>query len=136
MKRSTHPQYPLQRNDRRCSHNRTVGNYGEALAAAHLEGQGFKILDRNWRNGRHGELDIIAREGSVHVAVEVKTRTGSRAGHPLEAITAIKVRRLWALLCAWQNAQNVPQRELRVDAVSVLLLPNGSTDIQHLRGIA
>ncbi|AEE16346.1 YraN family protein [Treponema brennaborense] len=51
---------------------RSVGLDGENRAAAYLESAGYSVLFRNWRT-RCGEIDIIARKGSVLVFAEVKT---------------------------------------------------------------
>src|SRR5699024_7054552 len=104
-------------------HNRTLGARGEALAATHLEGLGYQILDRNWRYRRLGELDIIARDRDVIVAVEVKTRSGLGYGHPLEAITAAKAARLRRLLLAWVR-EHRPRSRLRIDAIGIVLHSN------------
>jgi putative endonuclease len=48
---------------------------GEELAAQHLSQKGFRILERNWRYGRFGELDIIAQDpDGTLIFAEVKTR--------------------------------------------------------------
>ncbi len=49
-----------------------VGALGEAIAAEYLKRRGFSIEDRNIAR-KTGELDLIAREGSVLHFVEVKT---------------------------------------------------------------
>src|SRR5215472_13574802 len=46
---------------------------------------GLRVLDRNWRSAA-GEIDIVAAEGQVLVVCEVKTRSGTGFGTPLEAI--------------------------------------------------
>ena len=43
-----------------------LGRYGEELAVRHLERLGLVVLDRNWRC-KHGEIDIVARDGSTLV---------------------------------------------------------------------
>jgi len=51
------------------------GRQGEALVADQLEASGWRIVERNWRNGKHGEIDIIAfDQDSVLVFMEIKTR--------------------------------------------------------------
>ena len=62
-----------------------VGRYGEQCAADHLAAAGLEILARNWRC-RAGELDIVARDGSQLVFVEVKTRSSLAFGTPAEAV--------------------------------------------------
>lgn len=116
-------------------HNRTVGARGERLAAEYLESLGYQILSRNWRDGRRGELDLVARDGEYFVAVEVKTRTGIGYGHPLEAITAQKAGRLRRLLHSWVRERAVGTPRLRVDAVGITLNRTERPRIDHLRGI-
>ncbi|MHA3724302.1 YraN family protein [Leucobacter sp. HY1910] len=132
------------------SHNKAVGARGEAIAAAYLEGLGYRILDRNWYS-RYGELDLVAAEGDMLVAVEVKTRTGLGYGHPLQAITQRKADRLRRLLLDWcrtsdanatgfTDAAGRPDRpwwaNLRIDAIGIVLRQGLSPNIEHLRGIS
>ncbi len=50
------------------------GNQGEDLAAEYISADlGYKLVDRNWRSGRH-EIDIICWDGPVLVFVEVRSR--------------------------------------------------------------
>lgn len=70
--------------------NRWLGARGEREAARFLRRQGMRILVRGYRT-RLGEVDLIARDGSTLVFVEVKTR---RQGEPAEAVTVEKQRRL------------------------------------------
>ena len=69
--------------------NRTFGDFGERVAASHLESHGYKILERNW-SSRVGEIDIIASRGEDLVFVEVRSRKGRDFGAPEESITARK----------------------------------------------
>ena len=50
-----------------------LGKMGEDLACAELGRRGYAILARRHRT-RHGEIDIIARDGATTVFVEVKAR--------------------------------------------------------------
>jgi len=120
----------------RAERNRELGARGEALAAAYLEGLGYQLLDRNWRSGREGELDLVARDGEEIVAVEVKTRSGTTAGHPLESITARKAQRLRRLLLSWVRERHPRAPGLRIDAVGIVMRSGEDPRIHHLRGIA
>src|SRR5680860_1434161 len=73
-----------------------VGRYGERVAVDRLERAGMRVLDRNWRC-EEGELDIVALDGGCVVAVEVKTRRSLACGHPFDAVTPVKARRLLVL---------------------------------------
>ena len=46
------------------------------------------VLERNWRCGRTGEIDIVARDGEVLVVCEVKTRGTGAFEHPMAAVDA------------------------------------------------
>lgn len=115
-----------------------VGRYGEKVAARHLQERGWRVLDRNWR-GSGGELDLVALDGDVLVAIEVKTRSGQGFGHPAEAVTAAKLRRLRRLTGEWLEqhgrAAGGSFREVRVDVVAVTLARAGAPRVEHLEGV-
>jgi putative endonuclease len=111
-----------------------LGRRGERLAEEFLSGSGLVILDRNWRCPQ-GEIDLVARDGEELVFVEVKTRTSTAFGHPLEAITALKLARLRRLAAAWCSEHETRARGIRLDAVAVLAPPCGEPVIEHLRRI-
>ena len=67
------------------------------------EANGFSVVARNWRS-RSGEIDLIARKGDLVVICEVKTRTSSKFGSPLESVTAEKAHRLRRLGAEWLAA--------------------------------
>ena len=50
------------------------------MAADYLEKQGMRILERNFRRGRNGEIDIIGRDGKYLVFVEGKCGGGRDNG--------------------------------------------------------
>ena len=64
--------------------------FGEELAARRLEQQGYRIVERNWRAGKTGEIDIIAYDGPVLAFIEVKARFNDSFGPPQSAITRHK----------------------------------------------
>ncbi len=112
-----------------------LGAYGERLAADHLRRAGMTVLETNWRC-RWGELDIVAREGDVLVVCEVKTRSSTRRGHPLEAVTPAKAARLRSLAAAWIETRQVRPGEVRVDLVGVVRPRRGPATVEHVRGVA
>jgi putative endonuclease len=70
----------------------TLGTYGEQLVSQYLQQQQFKIIATNFRK-RDGEVDLIARKGSLTVFVEVKTRN-DECIDPSEIITVSKQRKI------------------------------------------
>jgi putative endonuclease len=107
---------------------RAKGASAEDLAAEYLVGQGFTILERNYRV-RIGEIDCVARDkNGTLVFVEVKSaRTGS-CGHPFSWVDAAKQRTL-ARVARWYLAEHGSRAcACRFD---VIALSDGR--IEHLR---
>ena len=109
-----------------------LGARGERIAAAYLTDAGLRLLDRNWRC-RDGELDIVAREGDALVFCEVKTRRGTGYGHPVEAVTVRKQRRIRVLAQRWLAAHDEHAPDLRFDVVGILVRPSQPALVTHLR---
>lgn len=102
-----------------------LGAHGERRAARRYEDAGWEVVARNWRC-RDGELDLVVRRAETLAFVEVKTRTSDRFGHPAEAVTPAKqrrIRRLAARFCA-ETGHRAPV--LRFDVVTVL---RGRTEV-------
>ncbi len=69
------------------------GEHAETLAADFLQGKGLRIVARNYRS-RYGEIDLIARDGSTVVFVEVRSRSSESYGGAAASITAAKREKL------------------------------------------
>ncbi len=70
------------------------GKEGEARAAAFLRKQGFTILRRNFMAPGRNEIDIIARDATSLIFVEVKSRSGSAFGGAHYAISKGQLQRM------------------------------------------
>ena len=93
------------------------GGPDESLAAAFLERQGLKILERNYRC-RFGEIDLVAAGDAVLVFVEVRARRSDEFGGAGASITAAKRRRLVAAARHYL-ARHRADRACRFDVVLV-----------------
>ena len=71
------------------------GRAAEDLAERHLRERGLAIVGRNVRS-RHGEIDLVARDGATVVFVEVRLRRPGRFGDAADSITTAKRARLVA----------------------------------------
>ncbi|NMA34763.1 MAG: YraN family protein [Clostridiaceae bacterium] len=98
---------------------REVGKTGEQIAADFLAQNGYTILERNFRSGRYGEIDIIAEEGSCICFVEVKTRTSDLFGAPSEAVDRNKRHKIRSLAWIYLKQKRMGEREMRFDVVEV-----------------
>jgi putative endonuclease len=110
-----------------------TGRRGEELAVAYLKKQGCRIIDRNV-NTPFGELDIICRDKSVIVFVEVKTRTSNAFGRPYEAVGPDKKRRLSRSAQYWLAEKKWMDKPARFDVISVTVreAEKDEIDIEHL----
>ncbi|WP_370415100.1 YraN family protein [Streptomyces fradiae] len=124
---------------------RALGRYGEDIAARRLTDTGLHILARNWRCGRTGEIDIVARDGDTLVICEVKTRRDGAFEHPMAAVTPRKAERLRHLAACWLDRHGGPpggpaggptSGAVRIDLVGVLLPRRGAPVVTHAQGVA
>ena len=68
------------------------GRQGEDLACRHLEEQGLRLLERNYRC-RTGEIDLVMLDGGTLVLVEVRSRSTSNYGGAAATVGARKQQR-------------------------------------------
>ena len=80
--------------------SKQLGDAAEARALAHLQGQGLRLVERNYRvargpRARGGEIDLILRDrDGTLVFVEVRARTGLAQGGAAASVGAAKQRSL------------------------------------------
>jgi uncharacterized protein (TIGR00252 family) len=94
-----------------------VGHRAEAAVADYLAGQGFSIMERNWRT-RWCEIDIIARKDDIMHFVEVKYRASESQGSGFDYIGPNKLRQLRFAVDYWL-AQNDWTGDCRLYAAAV-----------------
>ena len=99
----------------------SLGKMGEDLACAELQRRGYAILARRYRT-RHGEIDVIARDGRTVVFVEVKARAGDEFGGAAAAVTGWKQQRIVRMATDYLARQGLLEAPCRFDVVSVDLL--------------
>lgn len=110
-----------------------LGEGGEEMAAQHLRNAGLRIVDRRVRC-RHGELDIVARDGREWVFVEVKTRSQTRFGSAAESLTPTKIRRMRSAVEEYVHAHHLENEPIRCDLVAIDLVEGESASIVHYPG--
>jgi putative endonuclease len=104
-----------------------VGRRGEATAAEYLAGEGYLILDTNWR-WSNGEIDIVAEQDGELIFVEVKTRRSHTFGMPEESITNQKRQKLIQTANAYLSRVGRQGSPWRIDVVAIDLGKDGAVE--------
>ena len=115
------------------AHNE-LGRWGEDLAAAFLEEKGYAIVERDWKSGHH-DLDIVAKDGSTLVIVEVKTRRNRLYGNPEEAIDYKKRRSLLSAINHYTKSHRI-YSNVRFDIISIVGNIGEKSEIDHIIDVA
>jgi putative endonuclease len=115
------------RRDGRGASTSAHGKRGEDRACQYLRALGYRIVERNFRC-KLGELDIIARDGSTLVFTEVRSRTDSRHGTPLETVTWPKQRRIAQVASYYLSVRQPRFDTCRFDVVGIT-----GENIEHVK---
>jgi putative endonuclease len=76
-----------------CPESTTVlGRRAEDLACRHLESQGLRLLERNYRC-RAGEIDLVMLDGTTLVLIEVRSRSTRSHGDAASTVGSRKQQR-------------------------------------------
>lgn len=94
-----------------------LGKFGEELAVAFLEENGYEILEVNWFFDK-AEIDIIAQKGSVLAVVEVKTRSSLEFGLPQEFVKPKKIQLLVKAINEYITQKDL-NLEVRFDIIAI-----------------
>jgi len=100
------------------SNKREEGKRGEERATDILTAEGYRILDKNYRN-HLGEIDIIAEENGYLVFVEVKKRNTPVYGASLEAINSAKRKHIIKSALYYMKTHRCFNRKVRFDVVGI-----------------
>jgi len=106
------------------------GEEGERVAERWLRRRGWRVLQRRFRNG-HRDIDLVAEKDGTVAFVEVKARSGSAFGDPVEAVDWRKQRELARSAAVWIDRHGRPDDSYRFDVIGVLVEGN-SVRIKHV----
>ncbi len=95
------------------------GAWAEDLAYRHLLDQGLRLVTRNYRC-RHGEIDLIMRDGPTIVFVEVRLRNRTDFGSGAESVDARKQARVSSSAEHYLQRHATLLADCRFDVVSIL----------------
>jgi putative endonuclease len=103
----------------RAARRQELAAYGEERVAEWYRASGFDVVARNWRCPQ-GELDLVLGHGDLIVVCEVKTRSSTVFGAPVEAVTRAKQARLRRAAARWLEEGSHHAGLVRFDVASVL----------------
>lgn len=103
------------------------------MAREWLWASGWKVLFRNFRAPKGGEVDIIAREGRELIFVEVKTRTKRGGGRPVDAVDHAKQELIERGAREWRRLLGRKEIPCRYDVIEVILIEGERPNVTLIR---
>ena len=94
------------------------GREGESAAITFLKKKGYRILEKNFRS-KLGEIDVIAEQAGVIVFIEVKTRSDHEFGHPFDALTPTKQKKIIQTAQSFLVQKRISDKPMRFDVVAL-----------------
>ncbi|WP_369765959.1 YraN family protein [Flavobacterium sp. WC2429] len=94
-----------------------LGKFGEEMAVAFLQKEGYEILDTNW-TFQKAEIDIIAKKENTLAIVEVKTRSSIEFGLPQDFVKPKKIQLLVKAVDAYVVEKNMDVN-VRFDIIAI-----------------
>lgn len=114
--------------------NLEIGYWGEQTAKIYLQNKGYRIIEKNYRT-KYAEIDLIARDKSILVFVEVRTRKDELFGSPEDSINRDKMRKLTRNAEAYA-ARKKYTKEYRIDVICIVLNEEkGTRRIDHYENV-
>ncbi len=114
------------------SSRQQTGSRGEELALAFLLNLGYTLVTRNFRC-RNGEIDLIMRDGSVLVFVEVRSKTVFQHGSPIDTIDFKKRRQIEKTARQYLARNKIGEETFcRFDVVGVCLAAGKPPVVEHI----
>lgn len=111
----------------------STGSWGEQLAARYLRRRGYRLVAANYRC-RFGEIDLIVKNRTYIVFVEVKLRRDDHFARAAEFVDSRKQARLRATAGLWLSL-NETALQPRFDVVEIYAPQGAETrrpQINHL----
>ncbi|WP_245649870.1 YraN family protein [Vibrio nereis] len=99
---------------------RSKGQYYEAAAERHLSACGLELIERNFLT-KSGEIDLVMRDGTAIVFVEVRYRSSQAFGHAAETVTYRKMQKLQKAANVWlmKQGMSIYSTDFRFDVVAI-----------------
>lgn len=107
------------------------GKQEENFACDYLVKQGYKILERNYKN-KTGEIDIIAydKQEKRIVFVEVKARKCEKYGYGRDSVDERKLNKIEQVALGYLKSKNKLDAKVRFDVIDIM-----KENITHLQAV-
>lgn len=114
---------------------RAFGLDHEDIALLWLQEKGYRLVNRNFRFGRHGEIDLIMKDGTTWVFIEVKARQNHKFGRPEDAVDFRKRKQVKKIARGYVHILGLDDYEARFDvlAIDYVTGSDGHPEIRHIR---
>lgn len=103
--------------------NYSKGRYFEDIGCEYLINNGHKILERNYRVGRIGEIDVITIKEQDLYFIEIKGRNSNVFGRPVEAVNHRKRQKIRTIASVF--LQNTSYSNMSLHFIVVEIVKNG-----------
>jgi putative endonuclease len=110
-----------------------IGDYGERVAVDWLRARGCRILARNFRGRRRGEVDIVARHDRELLFVEVKTRREGGLVRGFDAVGSDKRRLIERGANQWLKRLRRRDLPWRFDVIEVFVADCCKPRVNHIK---
>ncbi|HEY3875918.1 MAG TPA: YraN family protein [Candidatus Kapabacteria bacterium] len=107
-----------------------LAKLGEDHAAKHVAALGYRIVKRNFRYSKIGEIDIVAYDDECLVFIEVKARQDHSHGEPEASVNPRKQSQLKRVARMYYYVNAIAEAACRFDVIAVDIF-GGKTDIRH-----
>ncbi len=101
----------------------------EIQAIEYLKSKWYTILTTNYKYGRIGEIDIIAKHEDITIFVEVKIRHTQSYGTWIESITLSKRKKIFQTILSYMELHTISEENIRFDVISI-----EENHIEHIEG--
>jgi putative endonuclease len=106
------------------NYKQSIGKWGEKVALLELQKIGYTILETNF-SSYYGEIDIIAKDPSGIIFIEVKTRSSNKYGYGIEAISKTKQKHLINTTHYYLKQKKIYNTPYRIDVATLEKQMNG-----------
>lgn len=102
----------------RFPNRKSLGAWGERIAADYLLSKGYHIIAANYRTN-FGEIDLVCRMEDIWCFVEVKTRRNKKYGYGYQSVTPKKQKHMVLAAQTYLNQNGLNDVPVRFDVVSI-----------------